>query len=395
MNEKHPFFHLLIDLTKRKPYHLYDRMKISVTIRATNPITLQTKRHNMARKKSSATDRSHQEMMAGQQGSVTLGDVARLAGVAPTTVSRVLNHPDQVAPKTLDKVNQAIALTGYVPNLLAGALATRRSLMIAAIIPSISNLVYAETIKYFTQELRDSGYQVLLGETEYNEEQEERMVHTFLSRKPDGIFLIGTQHTAACRRLLMAANIPIVETWDLTPTPLDLLVGFSHLKIGRAVAEHLISKGYQKFGGLWSLDDRAQLRKKGFLETLEQYGVTDTPALDITPPSGLKKGRDGFAWLLDNGFTEGAIACSSDIMAQGVIIEAQTRGLKIPEQIAVIGFADQETSSYSVPTLSTVNFDRQAIGQQAAEILLAKINGNPVPDRIIDVGFQIIEREST
>jgi LacI family gluconate utilization system Gnt-I transcriptional repressor len=321
--------------------------------------------------------------------------VARLAGVGTTTVSRAINHPDQVAAKTLEKVNQAIARTGYVPNLLAGALASKRSLIIAAIIPSISNQVYAETIKYFTNGLRDSGYQVLLGETDYNEVQEENLVRAFLSRKPDGIFLIGTQHTTNCRRMLMAANVPIVETWDMTPTPLDLLVGFSHLQIGQAIATYLINKGFDSFGGIWSTDERAQLRKKSFLKTLEQHGIHSSCNYDAPPPSGLKKGRDGFDQLLKKGFKTGAIACSSDILAQGVIIEIQAQGLKVPQDIAVIGFADQEASAYTAPTLSTVNFDRQAIGQKAAEILLAKINGRPIDKQIIDVGFKIIEREST
>ena len=338
---------------------------------------------------------NHQATMSDHPGSVTLTDIAKLAGVAPTTVSRVLNHPEQVAPKTLEKVTQAIERTGYVPNLLAGALATKRSLMIAAIIPSISNQVYAETIKYFTAGLRDSGYQVLLGETNYDDAQEEDLVRTFLSRKPDGIFLIGTQHTVACRRMLMTANIPVVETWDLTPTPLDLLVGFSHIHIGRAIADYLVKKGFSRFAGLWSADDRAQLRKKAFIEAMEQHGITDLICADITTPSALKKGREGFQLLLERGFTRGAVACSSDVMAQGVIVEARQQGFRIPEDIAVIGFADQEASAYTAPTLSTVNFDRQAIGQKAADILLAKINGETIKNRIIDVGFRIIEREST
>ncbi len=330
-----------------------------------------------------------------QTSSVTLSDVARLAGVGTTTVSRAINHPDQVAPKTLQKVNQAIARTGYVPNLLAGALASKRSLIIAAIIPSISNQVYAETIKHFTTGLRDSGYQVLLGETDYNEDQEENLVRTFLSRKPDGIFLIGTQHTANCRRMLMTANVPIVETWDMTPTPLDLLVGFSHIQIGQAIANYLIDRGFSSFGGIWSTDERAQLRKQAFTETLRQNGFHNIISHDATPPSGLKKGRDGFIELIKKGFRTGAVACSSDVMAQGAIIEAQAHGLKVPQDVAIIGFADQEASAYTSPTLTTVNFDRQVIGQKAADILLAKINGRPIEKQIIDVGFKIIEREST
>lgn len=151
---------------------------------------------------------------------VTLEDVARLANVSAITVSRALNQPDKVAAKTLERVNQAIAQTGYVPNLLAGGLASRRSRLIAAVIPFMANSIFAEMVRAFSDVLRDAGYQVLLGETEFSEEREESLLNAILSRKPDGILLTGINHTNTCRKRLLAADIPIVETWDLTPTPL-------------------------------------------------------------------------------------------------------------------------------------------------------------------------------
>lgn len=346
---------------------------------------------NSVKNKTSVPNRAPESRTGG---SATLGDVARLAGVAPATVSRALNHPEKVAAKTLEKINQAIDMTGYVPNLIAGALATRKSHLIAAIIPSISNSVYAETIKFFTAYLRDSGYQVLLGETDYREDVEESLVRTILSRKPDGIFLIGTTHTAACRLLLLSAKIPIVETWDLTPNPLDLLVGFSHAQIGSAVAEYLLGKGHRTFGSVWGGDQRAQMRKKAFLGTLESHGINNSLVVDVDVPTSFKKGRDGFTRLAELGFNGGAIACSSDTLAQGVLTEVRIRDLEIPQQISVIGFGDQAFSAYTDPPLSTVFFDRKKIGQRAAEVLLTRMDGNPVADNIIDVGYQIVERDS-
>lgn len=130
-------------------------------------------------------------------GAVTLDDVAKLAGVSTATVSRTLNHPDRVTRKTRDKIDAAIARTGYVPNLLAGGLASRRSRLIAAVVYSMENVVHAETIKYFSRRLRRNGYQVLLGETEYQETLEEELVAALLCRRPDGILLTGGKHTAA------------------------------------------------------------------------------------------------------------------------------------------------------------------------------------------------------
>ncbi|WP_319529956.1 LacI family DNA-binding transcriptional regulator [uncultured Cohaesibacter sp.] len=159
--------------------------------------------------------------------SVTLEIVAKLAGVAPTTVSRALNYPDKVAQKTRDRIQDVIQQTGYVPNLLAGGLASNRSRLIAVVVPSLVNVVYAETVQHFAKPMKEAGYQVIQAEVGYDLEEEEKLVSAILSRRPDGIFLTGIQHSNNCRRQLLAANIPIVETWDVTPTPLDVVVGFS------------------------------------------------------------------------------------------------------------------------------------------------------------------------
>jgi len=328
-------------------------------------------------------------------GAVTLDDVAKLAGVSPITVSRALNQPDKVASNTLERINQAIARTGYVPNLLAGGLASKRSRLIAAIVPTIANAVYAETIKHLSEELRDSGYQVLLGESGFTEEQEESLISAILSRRPEGVFLTGVNHSISCRRLLLAANIPVVETWDLSPSPLDVVIGFSHEQIGTAVARFLWSKGYRKIGIVSAIDHRAQVRQKAFVETLGELGISEVAVSNVPVPTSFQVGRDGLAKLLDSGFREGAVFCSSDTLAQGALAEIQSRGLSIPEQMALVGFGDQPYAAYTYPPLTTVRFDRAAIGRQAARVLLARINGEVVAENVIDVGFLIVERETT
>ena len=329
------------------------------------------------------------------KGSATLNDVAKLAGVSPITVSRAINQPEKVAPKTLAKVQKAIALTDYVPNLLAGGLASRRSRLIAALVPSIANSVYAETIKFFSEKMRDAGYQVLLGESGYTEEQEESLVATILRSRPDGVFLTGINHSAQTKRLLLAANIPLVETWDITPTPLDVVVGFSHQRVGQAVAEYLLSKRYHRIGVLSATDHRAQLRQKAFLKTLEEKGVTGVSFSTVPVPTSFFAGRVGMARLLEGGFIDGAVFCSSDTLAQGALTEIQSRGLSIPDQIAMVGFGDQPFAAHTVPSLTTIQFDRALMGQEAAGALLSGINNEPALEKIIDVGFQLIERQTT
>ncbi len=328
-------------------------------------------------------------------GSVTLNDVAKLADVSPITVSRAINQPNKVAPKTLERISQAISRTGYFPNQLASGLASRRSHLIAAIVPTMANSVHAETISFFCDRLRDSGYQVLLGETGYSEDQEESLIATVLSRRPDGILLTGTSHSKTSRRLLIGADIPVVETWDLTPTPIDVVIGFSHQHIGQAVAEYLLNKGYRHIGIVSASDNRAKIRARVFIETLARHGNIEVAVSFVSELTNFRLGREGLAHLLDNGFGEGAVFCSSDTLAQGALAEAQARGLLIPDQLAIIGLGDQPYAAHTYPALTTVRFDREIMGRRAAEALLARINGEPVTENCIDIGFSILERETT
>ena len=228
---------------------------------------------------------------------VTLESVAERAGVAPATVSRALNHPHKVAPETLARVNAAIAQTGYLPNLLAGGLASSRSRLFAAIVPSIANLVYAETIQSFTRRVREKGYQVLLGESGYDPRTEEDVVTAVLGRRPDAIFLIGINHSLECRRKLLAAKIPIVETWDVTPTPLDVVVGYAHDQVGRAVADFLLGQGYAGFACVAASDARALKRQAAFAVEIERRGGGAVLLETTQPGSSLEWGRQRMAAL--------------------------------------------------------------------------------------------------
>ncbi|MBB4301048.1 LacI family gluconate utilization system Gnt-I transcriptional repressor [Rhodobium orientis] len=326
--------------------------------------------------------------------SVTLESVARLAGVAPTTVSRALNHPEKVAAKTLSRIQDAIASTGYVPNLLAGGLASSRSRLIAAIVPSIANLVYAETIQSFTRRVRESGYQVFLGETGYDPDAEEELVVTVLSRRPDAIFLTGIHHSATCRQRLLAAGIPIVETWDITPTPLDIAVGFSHSRVGHSVAAYLHDRGHRTFGVASADDPRARLRNRAFTAELAERGIDKVETSYLSPVSSLELGRRALADLLAATLTPIAVFCSSDTVAQGVLVEAQARGLASPEDVAIVGFGDQNFAAFTYPALTTVKIDRVTIGERSAEALLARLDDEPVEENVVDVGFEIIARQT-
>jgi LacI family gluconate utilization system Gnt-I transcriptional repressor len=317
-----------------------------------------------------------------------------MAGVSPITVSRVFNRPEMVASGTLEHVRRVIERTGYVPNMLAGGLASRRTRFVAAIVPAISSQIFSESIQSLTDRLWESGYQVLLGTSGYPTSREESLLAAILSRRPDGIFLTGISHSSGSRRRLVAANVPIVEVWDLTPTPVDMLVGFSHEKVGQAVAEYLVGKGHRRFGVISADDARAEVRRMGFLSVLEKNRIDDVQTVHVPAPSNFRLGREGLARLLDRGSLPRAVFCSSDTLAHGVLIEAQARGLSVPGDLAIVGFADLDFAAHTFPPLSTVRIDRPAIGRRAAEALLGRIEGRPV-ERIVDIGFHVMERGTT
>src|SRR3954452_14581051 len=249
-------------------------------------------------------------------GNVTLSDVARLAGVPPITVSRVLNRPELVLPETIEIVREAIARTGYVPNMLAGGLASKRSRLVAAIFPTIANSMFAETMEALTDRLGEAGYQVLLGLAGYPATREDDLLEAILSRRPDGILLTGIIHSSETRQRLLAAKIPVVEIWDYTPTPIDMLVGFSHEKVGEAVANYLVGKGYRRITLIGADDNRAAQRQKGFLSALTRHGIGDVRTIKVPAPGSLQTGREGIARLLDDSYRPDAIFCSSDALAQ-------------------------------------------------------------------------------
>ena len=325
---------------------------------------------------------------------VTLADVAKIAGVSPITVSRVVNRPEIVHADTVAHVQRVIARTGYVPNLLAGGLASRRSRLVAAIVPTITNSLFVETVQTLTDDLWAARYQVVLGTTGYSS-REDALVTALLSRRPDAVFIVGVNHSPESHRRLLGARVPIVEAWDLTESPIDMVVGFSHEKVGAAVGAFLAGKGYRRIASVWADDERAVRRRRGFLQALARHGIAETGASIVPAPSTIRAGRQAFAALLERGVDLDAIACSSDAFAHGVLAEAQARGIPVPARLGVIGCGDLELAADCVPALTTVRIDRSGIGRIAARALLARIEGRPAGEKVVDVGFEIVERATT
>ena len=328
-------------------------------------------------------------------GAITLRDVAKLAGVAPITASRALNTPAQVSDEVRQKVLDAVQRTGYVPNRMAGGLASSRSRLIAAIVPSTVMSVFMETIESLNHTLFDAGYQLMLGQSDYSVAHEELLLEAVIGRRPDGIFLTGILPPGRARTRLLASRIPVLETWDLTPTPIDMLIGFSHLDIGRAVATFLMDKGRRRFALIRAEDERAGRRATAFAEAVVQRGHTDALVINVGDARSLKGGREAMARVLSEAPDTDAVFCSSDLLALGAMTEARAQGISSPERIAIVGFGDVPFLADMVPSLSTVRINGADIGRQGARFLIERAEGRAVSPAIIDVGFTIVERDTT
>jgi LacI family gluconate utilization system Gnt-I transcriptional repressor len=327
-------------------------------------------------------------------GDTTLNDVARLAGVSAITVSRALKTPSVVAPETLARIQDAVSRTGYVPNLIAGGLASNRSGLVAALVPTIAGSVFLDTIQALTDTFDEAGCQLMLGQSGYSGFREDALINAIVGRRPDGIVLTGIMHSPEGRRRLLASGIPVVETWDLTPTPIDMLVGFSHEKVGMEVADFLYAKGYRRPAIVTADDYRAGLRRSGFEHRMRSLGVVELPVRVVPAPTTLRHGREALSALIANGDPVDVVFCSSDVLAHGVITEAQARGLQVPKDLAVMGFGDLAFASFIHPALTTVHVDGVAIGRQAGRFIIDRIEGRDIGERVRDIGFSIVARES-
>lgn len=326
-------------------------------------------------------------------GGITVMEVARVAGVSAITVSRALNTPNQVSEQTLQKVRAAIDRTGYVPNLLAGALASNRSRLVAMLVPTIAGSVFLETIQALTDTLAAHGVHLMLAQIGYQPDREDEVLAAIIGRRPDGIVLTGVSHSDEMRQRLRVSGIPVVETWDLTDDPIDMLIGFSHQHVGEQAAEFLLTRCAASRVAVISADDpRAAQRRDAFVAKARAMGMTEVAVQQVAAPSAMLNGRHAMARLLDQGPRPDAVFCSSDVLALGALAEAQARGLSVPGQIQVLGFGDHPLASAAHPALTTIRIDGAQIGALAAQHIVARRGRHETDRPLIDIGFQIVVR---
>ncbi|MGB5865102.1 MAG: LacI family DNA-binding transcriptional regulator [Sulfitobacter sp.] len=314
---------------------------------------------------------------------LTLRDVSEACGVSEMTVSRVLRKSGDVSATTRERVLIAAKELGYVPNQIAGSLASQRVNLVAVIIPSLSNMVFPEVLNGINSAFDDSPLQPVVGVTDYRPEKEEQVLYEMLSWRPSGVIIAGLEHSEATRAMLLNAGIPVVQIMDVDGNPVDSMVGISHRQAGRDMARAILREGYERIGFLGTkmpLDHRARKRFEGFTEALTKEGIEIEDRAFYSGGSDLLKGREMTRDILARSPDLDFLYYSNDMIGAGGLLHLLDAGIDVPGQVGLAGFNNIELLAGLPRQLATTDACRREIGIEAAKIILDASGPDPDPN---------------
>jgi LacI family transcriptional regulator len=326
-----------------------------------------------------------------------LADVARRAGVSAATVSRVLNHPVKVRPEIRERVARAMTELGYVRDGAARALASRHSLTIGHVVPTLGIGIFAAGVEALQRRLEQSGYQLLVAASDYDEAKEARQVRALIERGVDGMALVGHRHAPEVYQLLHARKLPYVNTYQFDGRNPHPCVGFDNRTGAFNLTRYLVDLGHRDIGIVTAppgLNDRIAARLKGILDCLGERGIADSAHHIVEVAQTIVEGRAATRALLAAHPDLTAICCTTDTLAIGALCECRALGVRVPEHVSVTGFSDLEIVSELDPPLSTVRIPTDEIGVRIADFLLDRINGGGGAKKI-KLEASVVIRQST
>lgn len=330
-------------------------------------------------------------------GRVTLSDVAGLAGVSPITVSRALRGERAVDPELVARVKAAADRLGYVPDPAARALASRHSTHVALLVPMLSNALFVDLLEGVQATLRQAGYQTLIGITHYDTAEEEQLLREQLQHRPAGLLVTGLEHSEPARALIRGSGVPCVHLMETVSTPGVYSVGLSQADAAAALTRHLLERGRKRIAfAAAQLDPRTLQRLEGWRRQMRAAGLHAATLEWLNPaPSSISLGGTMFEQIAQQSPAVDAVFFCNDDLAQGALLAALRLGIPVPGRMAIAGFNDLTGSDQMVPPLTTVRTPRREIGTAAAGMLLALMRGESPPSACIDVGYEVVVREST
>jgi len=327
----------------------------------------------------------------------TLTDVAREAKCSIATVSRAISQPDLVQPATLERVRQVANRLGYVANRKARALASGHSNTIGVVVPTLNSPIFSSTLQEMQRLFAAQEYQLLISSHEYDPRSEAAALAQLISHGVDGLMFVGAERPEPTWAMLGASGIPLVQMWE-GREGLDR-VTVDSFKAGWLVARYLLDLGHERYGvvcGHLQHNDRQRARVNGIRAALEEKGLGLTRTQISEQPLTIAAGRSGCMNLLEMVPRPSAIIGTADLLAIGAMIEAQGRGISVPETISFAGIDNVDFAAHLSPSLTTVDIPAASIGAEAATLLLRRLSDNAlVAGTEIILPINLVVRHST
>lgn len=320
---------------------------------------------------------------------ITIYDVAQEARVGESTVSRVLRGQGAVSEKARDRVLAAVRKLGYVPNRIAGTLASYGSRLVALVIPSVTNNVFADVLAEASATLTALGHQAVFAVTDYDQGAEENLIESMLAWRPAGIIVAGVEHAPRAFAMLRGSGIRIAEILDTDSSGIDIVVGYSNTDAGRTSASFLLSRGKRRIGYIGhdlKRDLRAGKRYSGFCQALADGGSRVADAEIGQELSSMEMGRNSLARLLERTPDLDAVYFANDDLAIGGLFHCMANGIAVPERLALMGYNGLDAARLTPRPLSTIRTPRRLIGKMAATLVCSQ-----EASQVCDVGFELIE----
>jgi len=322
-------------------------------------------------------------------------DVARAAGVSPITVSRAIGNPGRVSEATRFKVLEAVSKTGYVVNTHASSLATGKSSLIPVFVSNLRNPHFATALQGASDAFEGSRFHLLMAHTNYSDRLELEMLNSLLSFQPAAAMFTGIVQSEQAREMLRGLDIPVVEMWDFSLSPLDMLVGFSNAEGGRLMGEHFGAQNFTSIAYAGRTKDRGAQRLSGFQEELALYGKSTDLVLALEGPRTTDDGGAALDEILSRNPEIDAIFFATDSLAIGAIMRARDRRLDVPGRLAIAGYGDLDTAKQIVPALTTIHVASYEMGLKAGQMLRTRLENKAVSSNILRTPVSLEVRAST
>lgn len=312
----------------------------------------------------------------------TIYDIARHVGVSAGTVSRALSRPEKVLPATRERIEQAAAALGYVPNTVARTLKTQRSGKILVTVPDIANPFFAQILQGAEDAALAAGYAVLLGDTQHQPAREERYAQMLLRNEADGLIVLGHRLPPTARRIVkrLGASAPVVNGCEFDPALGIPSVHIDNAAAARTAMEHLYGLGHEHVAVIGGPPENPlhQQRLEGARTAARARGRLRR--LVVMPGDfSVESGYAAAKALLAHAPAPTAAFCFSDQMALGALAACRDLGVRVPEALSIVGFDDLASSRYLSPPLTTIAQPMRELGARAVGLLLAVLGGDEVP----------------